>query len=436
MPFSALDSAAVARALAQLVAGPEDLVDAYFERQEVVAVPPDGEPPGVRIWRDDGLAVRLVREDRSFLASRDEVSRGAFEEALRQVARARPRTMAPLPPLGAGAWPAEDDLTPLKQAPRGVVRQLRERRLAFPLRLTVRRHRRWLQVVSPQLVPAAQAERWYSWQADLPWGTSGGLLAELGRAAAEEMATALAASFRARDAAPPAPGRVPLVLAPAAAAVFLHEAVAHALEVDTLALGGTPQAALGVRLGSAGLDVVDDPAAAPADLRRSSDDEGCAVTARWLLRAGVVEQVLADRLWARRSTALAPGAARRSHRHVPPAPRSLYLRLLPGVATLEELLAAAPGGLFLDAAERGRLDPLGGSFSLRFPHAQRIGEAGLGEPLGPCVLRGRVAELLQRVTAVGAETRVAGAGWCAKGGQRLPVWAEAPALLLAEAEVT
>jgi hypothetical protein len=51
------------------------------------------------------------------------------------------------------------------------------------------------------------------------------------------------------------------------------------------------------------------------------------------------------------------------------------------------------------------------------------------------VLRGRVADLLTRVVAVGTEARAAGAGWCAKGGQKLPVWATAPALRLDGVEV-
>jgi hypothetical protein len=52
------------------------------------------------------------------------------------------------------------------------------------------------------------------------------------------------------------------------------------------------------------------------------------------------------------------------------------------------------------------------------------------------VLRGRVAALLNRVTAIARESRPAGAGWCAKGGQKLPVWATAPALRLEGVEIS
>jgi predicted Zn-dependent protease len=225
------------------------------------------------------------------------------------------------------------------------------------------------------------------------------------------------------------------VLGPAAAAVFLHEAVAHTLEVDTLALSGRPEAALGHRLGSPQLEVLDDPAAAPEGLSRRCDDEGRPVQRRWLLRGGAVAQLLADSRWAASSPGLEPGAARRSSRHTPPAPRSSFLQLLPGTTSFSELCSLAGDGLYLPEAERGRLDPLSGAFSLRFSHGRRIRAGSLAETVGACTLRGRVADLLAEAV-VGKEVALAGAGWCAKGGQKLPVWAEAPPLLLDGVEIS
>src|SRR6185369_8296645 len=130
-----------------------------------------------------------------------------------------------------------------------------------------------------------------------------------------------------------------LLLGASAAAVLLHEAVAHALEVDTLALTGDPAAAVGHRVGSDVLDLLDDPTGGPPGLRRRTDDEGMPVLRRWLLRRGVVEQPLADRRWARRSPTLHAGAGRRQSRHQAPVPRSLHLELLPGGEPLASLAA-------------------------------------------------------------------------------------------------
>lgn len=435
MPFGALDRPALARALAQLVEGPDDLVDAFLERVETVELPPAGEPAGVRLLREEGLAVRLCRDDKCWLASRDRLDADAFVDAVRQVARVHPRAVVPPPPALVEPWGALPGTGELDAFPRLLDRALRERRVAFSYRLHLRRHRRDLQVATPYLAPAPERETWYSFRVELPWGSLGGLLVELGDPAAEAVAARLADAFRARDAAPPESGTTTVVLSPAAAATLLHEAVAHALEVDTLAEAGAPEAAHGVRLSATPLDVLDDPGGAPHPVRRQTDDEGTPVLPRWLLRGGVVDQPLADQRWARRLAGLQPGAGRRDSRHRLPAPRSHYLRLLPGAGTAEELVAQAGSGLWLAEPQRGRLDARSGRFTLAFAHGRRIRDGALHEPVGPCRIEGRFADLLAAVAAVGGKPVQAGAGWCAKGGQRLPVWAAAPEMLLAGVEI-
>jgi predicted Zn-dependent protease len=435
MPFSRLDTAAVARTLSQLAEQPEDVVDAFFERREEVEVAPEGDPGSLRVWREEGFAVRLVRDGHTWLASRDVVEPRSFAEALRQVARAFSAATYPEPSLEV---PPPEPVTAqeLLDFPGALSRAVRAHHVGFPMRVAVRRHRRWVQVVGPRLVAEAERETFYSLAAESSWGRYGALLLKLDAAAAEEIAAAVVALFRTRQSHPPAPLRGTAVLGPAAVAVLLHEAVAHALEADTLAQGGNPEAAVGVTMAAACLDVLDDPAAAPEGVRRSTDDEGAAVVRRWLLRGGVVEQPLADALWARTSPVLLPGAGRRGTRHLPPGPRSSHLEVLAGETAPDDLLAGAEEGLYFAEASRGSLDPLSGEFVLQLPYGRRFRRGGLHEAVGPCALRGRVSDLLTRVTAVGSASRPAGAGWCAKGGQKLPVWATAPALRLEGVEVT
>jgi predicted Zn-dependent protease len=436
MPFSELDTAAVARTLSQIAENPEDVVDAFFERREDVELPPDGEPPGLRVWREEGFAVRLAREGRTWLASRDVVESRPFAEALRQVARAMPSATYPEPTLQMAPFAEMPAAPELFDFPGAVARAVRAHHVGFPFRLTVRRHRRWVQVVGPRLVPGGEAETFYSCTVESSWGRHGTLLPALDAEAVTHTAAAIVALFRSRSAPLAEASRGIAVLGPAAVAVLLHEAVAHALEADTLAQGGNPEAAVGVPMAAACLDVLDDPAAAPEGVRRTTDDEGLPVVRRWLLRGGVVEQPLSDLLWARTSPVLLPGAGRRGTRHLPPGPRSSHLEVLPGETSDTDLLAGNEEGLFLPEASRGSLDPLSGGFTLHLPYARRFRRGALADTVGPCVLSGQVADLLTRVTAVGNEARPAGAGWCAKGGQKMPVWATAPALRLEGVELT
>lgn len=50
MPFSRLDTAAVARTLSQIAEQPDDVVDAFFERREEAEVAPEGDPGSLRVW--------------------------------------------------------------------------------------------------------------------------------------------------------------------------------------------------------------------------------------------------------------------------------------------------------------------------------------------------------------------------------------------------
>lgn len=435
--LGALDPAAVARALSQLAERDDDLADAYFERLEVLELSADGRAPGLRWGREEGFAIRLLRGGRTWLAARDEIAPAAFSEAFRQVARAMPSALYPEPVrlLAPPAEPLADArVAELAELPFAVHRAIRARHVAFAIGLSVREHRREIQVVGPRVVADPETERFYSLRAALPWGVWGELLPTLD-GAAERVAEALVERFRCRNAAPPAPGTAAIVFAPAAAAVLLHEVVAHALEADVLALSGRPEAALGLPLGPPGLSVLDDPAAAPEPVRRATDDEGSPVVRRWLLRDGAVDQPLADRVWARDSTALIAGAGRRGGRHDRPVPRSTHLELVAGELDEDELLAGAEGGLLVSEVTRGALDPFSGRFVLDIPSARRIRHAQAADPVGAFRLEGSVGDLLARVAGVGREAQRAGAGWCAKSGQRLPVWATAPALLVSAVEV-
>ncbi|MDH3746170.1 MAG: metallopeptidase TldD-related protein [Acidobacteriota bacterium] len=434
MPFSQLDASALGRSLAQIAEAPGDIVDLFLERKEEVEVATGrgvgGDDPGFVARREQGFAVRLVRDGSSWLAARDEFEQADFEDALREVARARPAMAYPGPKERGPVYSGPVVAPEVRAFPSQVERRIRAAHVAFPLLLTVQRCHRWVQVLGQRLVSEPEEELFYSARADFSWGRYGALLPDLTERSAEHLASCLIAHFRAREGAVAPTGRQPLLLGSDAAAVLLHEAVAHTLEADTLILTGRPEAACGFSLGSPLLDVLDDPGGAPTRVARGFDDEGVPVLRRWLLRGGEVKEPLADLRFAAGSERLAPGAGRRSDRHSMPVPRSTHLELLAGDTGESALFAAARGGLFLPEASSGSLDPIAGRFSLSFPYGRRIGPDGPADYVGPCRLRGRVSEILEAVAAVGDEPRFGGAGWCAKAGLRMPVWATCPPVLV------
>lgn len=429
MWFSDADATAVGRCLAQVADEDSDLADLFLEWRRESELRSDAGGPGIVERTDQGFGVRLVRDGRTYLSGRDGFDAGALESALRDVARVVPVSAYSVPELKPPQAPDAARVDELRSFPSRVRQAVKKRHVAFGFELRVARHSRCVQLVGRRLVPAAQSEAFFSLACSTPWGRFGTLTAELDEACVGSLAQALVERFRSRSAPPPQTRAVPMVLAPAATAVLLHEAVAHALETDTLVLSGRPEAALGVLLGSSLLDVLDSPGDLPAGLRRESDDEGLPVLRRWLLREGRVSQLLADRFHAGSSPHLLPGAARRASRHLPPVPRSTHLELVPGEASMADLLAGEEGVYFPEVS-RGRLNPLTGELVVEFPYGRRFRSGRLGERLGGCALRTKASSVLSAVTAVGGESVFAGAGWCAKAGQRLPVWATCPHLRL------
>ncbi len=435
MSFETLDAAAVARALALVATSPDDVADVYLEERLTAELPAADEMVGFRTRHESGLAARLVRGDRAWLASRDALSGHDLAEALRGVARTlpqtlpEPRSLAPSEPL------PEAPFADLAAFPGRLERALRRRLVGFPMRVAVRWHQRTVQVVGLRTTSPAERESFADVEVRLPWGRCGALVARLDDAAAEQLTERLVVRFRAREAAPPAAGHPPIVLQPTAAAVALHECVAHALEADLLARTGNPAAAEGVTLGAAELDVLDDPSSAPPNVARTVDDEGLPVVRRWLLRGGQVVQPIADLRASRRWPELLPGSGFRADRHAPPLPRSHHLEVLGRDLTLERLFALAEGGLLVSEIDAGALDAANGRFELEVAGARRIVAGAAGDTVGRFRLRGRLSDLLGGVVGVGAQREVAGAGWCAKGGQRKAVWATVPALGVVGLEV-
>ncbi len=431
--FPDLDPAAASRALSRYA---EDaaIAEVFCERLES-SVLATGEATQQRT--EEGLAVRIVeRTGRARLASRDRIDGAALESALQQAVSSRPLVMGLTGELSAGRWPAPPaaELEHLRGLESRLLARIAEERVAFPVAVKVTLHRRSTWCLGPDLAPGAQLECFAAVEIEQPGGRFGTLLTVPDDLAETRLAETMVARFLAREAPPTEAGTQRVLLAPSAVAVLLHEAIGHGMEADLLAR--SPWAAISGEIwGGAEIDVLDDPTEAPLGVRRSVDDEGMPTMRRWLIRAGKVEDPIADRLWAGASDRWHPGGGRRSGRHSAPLPRCSHLEMLPGSLEEDDQMPALDDGIWVQRASRGRLDPLTGRFAVEIDYGRRVEKGRLGTRRRGGVLCGRLDQVLHAVTAVGSEAIPAGAGWCAKDGQRLPVWARAPAVLLNELEV-
>jgi predicted Zn-dependent protease len=230
------------------------------------------------------------------------------------------------------------------------------------------------------------------------------------------------------------PGPTRALLAPAAAAVLIHELIGHPLEGDLLLRGGSPWAGRGgQRILHAALSVTDDPTRGDLPGGFSADDEGEAAAPRPLLADGVLVGALVDRRTAE-ALGVRPGNARRAGVHALPRPRMSNL--------IVEAAAALPQPPRGDAAvevvsvSSGTLEPASGAILLHVRTAFALRGGSRRQRLAPFTLVGTVAKLTHGILAAAEPAAAAPEpGWCGKDGEAVPTGAVAPWLLLEGMEI-
>jgi len=232
----------------------------------------------------------------------------------------------------------------------------------------------------------------------------------------------------------PRPGTPRVLLAPAAAAVLIHELVGHPLEGDLLLRGASPwRGRQGDRILTLPLTVTDDPTRTDLPGGFTADDEGWPAKPRRLLTEGTLVGALADRESAP-ALGVDAGNARRAGIHTRPRPRVSNL-----VTTAADPLPHPPRNearIEVVTLSSGTLEPASGAIVLQVREAYALRRGERHRPLAPFTLLGTLAALRAGMLAAADPTLpVAEPGWCAKEGEVVPTGAVAPWLLVAGVEV-
>lgn len=229
-------------------------------------------------------------------------------------------------------------------------------------------------------------------------------------------------------------GAARVLLAPAAAAVLLHELIGHPLEGDLLLRGASPWSGRqGERLMHLGLSVSDDPTRTDLPGAFSADDEGETARPRELLAGGVLVGALADRESAA-ALGVSAGNARRATVHTRPRPRMSNL-----VARAADPLPHPPrneAAVEVTSLASGTLEPASGAILLQVRTAFALRRGERHRTLAPFTLVGSLPAVRAGLLAAAEPTLpVAEPGWCAKDGEIVATGAVAPWLLLSGLEV-
>ena len=232
-------------------------------------------------------------------------------------------------------------------------------------------------------------------------------------------------------------GLMPVVLGAGWPGVLLHEAVGHGLEGDfnrkesSLFTGK-----IGELVTSPLCTIVDD---GTLQNRRGSltiDDEGVPSQCNVLIKDGILQGYMQDKLNARLMGVKPTGNGRReSYTHLP-MPRMTNTYMLAGQSKFDDLIASVDRGIYAPHFGGGQVDITSGKFVFSTSEAYLIEKGKITKPVKGATLIGSGIDVMQKVSMVADETDLdLGIGVCGKDGQSVPVGVGQPALKIDEITV-
>ena len=245
---------------------------------------------------------------------------------------------------------------------------------------------------------------------------------------------------QASDASVPEAGIYRVVLEPGVVGVLIHEALGHASEADLVSSGESVlQGRIGETVAAETVSVVDD-GRAPGGYYVPFDDEGVEKARVKVIENGVLRSFLTGRAEARELGLPLTGNARVQGYAHPLLVRQTNYYILPGDASVEELIEQARDGIYVTSkgGGGGQVEPGTGTFTFNVGVSYRIRNGRLAEPLRGVNIAGQILETLRRVEGLGKRLEVrTGAvfGGCGKGGQLVRVGDGGPHVLVSEMRV-
>jgi TldD protein len=228
------------------------------------------------------------------------------------------------------------------------------------------------------------------------------------------------------------PGEYNVVTAPGVSGTICHESFGHGVETDMFVKERARAAHfLDQTVASPMVDIFDDPTVPGVYGFYFFDDEGALAGPTRIVEGGVFRGGITDL-----GSATILGIRRTANGRRQDYSRKAYARMSntffgPGQASLDELLAQAGDGIFLQKWSSGMEDPQGWGIQVTCHIAREIRDGRLtNKYFTPVAVSGYVPDVLKTVRGVGAEVRMEG-GWCGKGHKEMiPVSSGGPHMLL------
>lgn len=257
---------------------------------------------------------------------------------------------------------------------------------------------------------------------------------ELIETLAQEAVTQTSLMFQAIK---PKGGEMPVVMGAGSSGILLHEAIGHAFEADFNRKNVSIFSdLLGKKICNADINVVDDGTVEFARGSINFDDEGIESQRTYIVREGVLESYLHDRISARYYNVKPTGNGRRQSFRYAPMPRMRVTYMESGTSREEDMIAQVKQGVYVDNFSNGQVQIGAGDFTFFVKTGYLIENGKLTQPIKDINIIGNGPKALGDITMVGNNLKVDESAWtCGKDGQSVPVGQGLPSVLISKLTV-
>lgn len=239
------------------------------------------------------------------------------------------------------------------------------------------------------------------------------------------------------EAIKPKGGEMPVVMGAGGSGILLHEAIGHAFEADfnrkNISIFSDK---LGKKVCDSTISVLDDGTIPFNRGAVNMDDEGVLGQKTYIVRDGVLNSYLHDRISAKHYGVAPTGNGRRQSFRYPPMPRMRATYMENGKAREEDLIAAVKKGIYVDNFTNGQVQIGAGDFTFFVKSGYLIEEGKLTRPVKDINIIGNGPKALADITMVGNNYKMDNGTWtCGKDGQSCPVTCGMPSALVSKLTV-
>ncbi len=202
--------------------------------------------------------------------------------------------------------------------------------------------------------------------------------------------------------------------------VIFHEACGHSLEATSVAIGMSQMAGkLGQQIANPKVTAIDDGTIPNAWGSCNIDDEGNPMVRRVLIKDGILNSYMIDRLGSRRMGMPHTASGRRQSYAYETTSRMTNTFIDNGPDKNEDIIASIDNGIYCKAMGGGSVNPFTGAFNFSVNEGYIIRNGKICEAVRGASLIGTGSEVIQKIDMVGQNLETA-QGMCGSSSGSVP----------------